>query len=362
MPAIRFDSIKLDKLLKEEYSRYIGQALEDCAGLNDLNRYAGEFETEFSRYLRAKFCVVLDSGTSSLQLALLASGIGKNDAVIIPAISHPATAWAVESLGAKVIFADISQSDLTIDPDKIEAAMRKDVKAIIAVHLYGMVCDMASINRIAKRHRLKVIEDACHSLGSTLNGRKTGTLGDCGIFSFAYFKTLSSIKGSGGCLVSQNTAYKSNTGKILASKYRNNVEFKDPSFLDIMILLKKIKFMAKIEESKINIQNNYFGLLRKAAGLTLLKPLTGSRPMLMLYPLLAKNRDLLNKRLATSGVLCAPAYKPLYYMFGESKPDKRSFPVAERYFREALFLPAFPFMKSDEVSYIAGVIGKALRP
>jgi len=362
MPTIRFDSIKLDRILKEEYFRFIRETLEDCMGLNDLNKFYGEFEKEFLRYLRAKFCVLLDSGTSSLQLALLVSGIKRNDSVIVPAISHPATAWAVQSLGAKVIFADIRKSDLTIDPDKIESVMQKGVKAIIPVHLYGMVCDMTAINKIAKRYRLKVIEDACHSLGSVFESKLTGTLGDCGIFSFAYFKTLSSIKGSGGCLVSKNAAYKLNTEKIIAQKYVNSVEFKHPSFLDIMILLKKIKFISKIEESKINIRNDYTELLKITNGVTIPKAQTGTRPILMLYPVLTKKKDLLNKRLAAKGVFCASAYKPLYYMFGTKRDCKKDFPVAEKYFREALLLPAFPFMKSGEVAYIAEIITKFFCP
>ena len=176
MADIRFDSIKLDKVLINEYFKEIALGVQQSCGLNDLNKYARKFENEFLRYIQGKYCVVLDSGTSALQLALLCSGIGKDDLIIVPAISHPATVWAVKSIGAQAVFVDIKQEDLTINVAKIENVLEKRVKAIIPVHLYGMVCDMAPISKIAQKHGLKVIEDACQALGSTYHNKKTGIL------------------------------------------------------------------------------------------------------------------------------------------------------------------------------------------
>ena len=361
MDDIRFDSIKLDKILIDEYSKEIALGIKESSGLNDLNRYARKFENEFLRYIQGRYCTVMDSGTGALQLALLCSGIGKDDLVIVPAISHPATAWAVKSIGAQPVFVDIKQEDLTIDTDKIENVLDKRVKAIIPVHLYGMVCDMASISRIAQKHKLKVIEDACHALGSTYNNKKTGILGDFGVFSFAYFKTLSSINGRGGCLITGKEKYVGVIKKTLADEWGSVIKFGAVSFLDLAVLIKKIKLIHNITGSKINIQNNYIANFKGIKSITLLKPARASKALMMLFPILTKKRDLLNDELRKHKVICQMPYKPLYSLFNEFNSGKNNYPVAERYTKEALMLPAFAFMKLEEVNYVADIVKSVLK-
>ena len=162
-----------------------------------------ELEREFCEYLDCKHSVALNSGTDALHLALRALDIGAGDEVISTAFTFVATSEAIGIVGAKPVFVDIDRDTFNIDPAKIEAAITPKTKAIIPVHLYGQPCDMDPIMDIAKRHNLFVIEDACQAIGAEYKGKKVGTIGDVGCFSFYPTKNLGAM-GDGG-LISVNS-------------------------------------------------------------------------------------------------------------------------------------------------------------
>jgi perosamine synthetase len=162
------------------------------------------FENELEKYLNVKHTVLVSSGTAALHLALLALDIKKGDEVIVPAFTFPATANAVELTGAKPVLVDISLEDCCIDPSKIEAAITKSTKAIIPVHEFGQAAQMDKVISIARKNRLKIIEDAACALGAEFNGRKVGTFGDFGCFSFHPRKAITT--GEGGAIVTNNVS------------------------------------------------------------------------------------------------------------------------------------------------------------
>jgi dTDP-4-amino-4,6-dideoxygalactose transaminase len=165
-----------------------------------------EFEQNFAAYVGAKHAIAVTNATAALHLACAVAGLGPGDEAIVPSLTFVATANAVRYTGATPIFADISgENDLNISVESIERAITKQTRAILVVHYGGYACDMPSILKLARERDLKVIEDAAHAVGSELEGRKLGTWGDIGCFSF--FSNKNMTTGEGGMLVTDDDAY-----------------------------------------------------------------------------------------------------------------------------------------------------------
>jgi dTDP-4-amino-4,6-dideoxygalactose transaminase len=162
------------------------------------------FEARYAQYLGVKHFALAASGSNALAAAMVAVGLGPGDEVIIPAHTYMATATSVLSVGAIPIIVDIDES-LTIDPVAVERAIGPRTRAVIPVHMWGAACDMAAIMEIARRRNLLVIEDACQGVGGSYEGRRFGSVGDIGCFSFNYYKNMTS--GEGGGVAVNNDAW-----------------------------------------------------------------------------------------------------------------------------------------------------------
>src|SRR5262245_41141521 len=160
------------------------------------------FEDDFARYVGCKHVVAVNSGTAALHLALDAVGIREDDEVIIPTMTFAATAEVVLYFTAKPVLVDCERDTFNLDPGKIEAAITSKTKAIVPVHFGGQPCDMDRILDIAKKHNLRVIEDAAHALPASYGGRTIGTIGDITCFSFYATKTITT--GEGGMATTEN--------------------------------------------------------------------------------------------------------------------------------------------------------------
>jgi dTDP-4-amino-4,6-dideoxygalactose transaminase len=184
------------------------EAVVETLGAGRLTYWAGprgrELEAGWAEWTGASHAVSCSSGSAALHLALEALGIGPGDEVIVPSHSFISTAFSVMQARAVPVFADVSD-DHTVDPRAIEALVTEKTKAVIVVHLFGAICDMDPINRIAQAHALRVIEDCAQSVGGEYRGRKAGTLGDAGCFSFSQNKHLTT-GGEGGMVVSGDAA------------------------------------------------------------------------------------------------------------------------------------------------------------
>lgn len=162
-----------------------------------------QFEKEFGEYIGVKHSISVGNGTDALVIALEALGIGKGDEVITTPFTFFATAESVSAVGATPVFVDVRMDTFNIDTTKIEEKITSRTKAIMPVHIFGQPADMDEINEIAKKHNLKVIEDACQAVGAEYKGRKTGTLGNIACFSFFPTKNLG-CAGDGGMIVTND--------------------------------------------------------------------------------------------------------------------------------------------------------------
>ena len=194
--------------LKAQYDSLAKELNEAALGiLSSANYIMGktvlDFEKEFANYIGVKHAISVGNGTDALVLALKAMGIGKGDEVITTPFTFFATAEAISAVGATPVFVDVEKDTFNIDVTKIEEKINSNTKAIMPVHIFGQSADMDEINEIAKKHNLKVIEDACQAIGGKYKGRNIGSLGDAACFSFFPTKNLG-CAGDGGMIVTDN--------------------------------------------------------------------------------------------------------------------------------------------------------------
>lgn len=176
--------------------------------------FVKRFEHEFASYLGVNHAAATSSGTAALHLALLALGVGSNDEVIVPAMTIASCYFAVWYTGAKAVPVDVDPETYCINPSLIEKAITKRTKVIMVVHLFGHPCDMDPIMKLAKRHKLKVLEDAAEAHGAEYKTKKVGSIGDIAIFSFYANKIVTT--GEGGMVVSDNKKYIDTVNRIKA--------------------------------------------------------------------------------------------------------------------------------------------------
>jgi dTDP-4-amino-4,6-dideoxygalactose transaminase len=196
--------------LKAQHDPIRAELLDAIAEVIDRSAFAGgpyvaRFEAEFAAFCQTAHAVAVGNGTDALWLALLARGVGPGDEVITVSNTFIATAEAISYCGATPVFVDIDEQTYTMDPAAIERAITSNTKAIIPVHLYGQMADLDPIMEIARRHRLFVVEDACQAHGAEYKGRRAGSIGDAGCFSFYPGKNLGAL-GEGGAITTNDPA------------------------------------------------------------------------------------------------------------------------------------------------------------
>ena len=184
--------------ITEKEIAYVADAAA-TAWYGNANSFQDRFERAFAAYLGARHAVCLPSCTSAIHLALAALGVGPGDEVIVPESTWIASAAPITYVGATPVFADVDAQTWCLAAESFEACVTPHTRAVIPVDLYGNMPDMDAINAVAKRHRIDVIEDAAEAIGSEYHGRRAGSCGDVGVFSFHGTKTLTT--GEGGMLV-----------------------------------------------------------------------------------------------------------------------------------------------------------------
>lgn len=162
-----------------------------------------EFEETFAKYCGTSYGLAVTSATTGLELAMIAAGVGPGDEVITTPLSWISTANVISARGAKVVFADVDQHTLNLDPASVASKITAKTKAILPVHLYGQCCDMDALNELARPADIVVVEDAAHAAGAEYKGRKAGSLGDIGVFSFHQQKNMVTL-GEGGMVTTRN--------------------------------------------------------------------------------------------------------------------------------------------------------------
>jgi dTDP-4-amino-4,6-dideoxygalactose transaminase len=325
-----------------------------------------QFEQEFAEYCEAEHCVGVGNGLDALHLILRAYGIGEGDEVIVPSNTYIATWLAASYADATPIPVEPDVRTYNLDPAKIEAAITSRTKAIMVVHLYGQPADMDPINAIAKKHNLKVIEDAAQAHGARYKGRRVGTLGDAAGFSFYPGKNLGAI-GDGGA-VTTNDAEIAHKIRVLGNygsqvKYHNEVKGYNSRLdeLQAALMRAKLKRLDEWNGRRKAIAAEYLNQLASAE-LVIPHVPEWADPVWHLFVVRSKNRDQLQKKLADAGLATMihypipphmqPAYAELNYKQGD-------YPIAEVIHREVLSLPIGPHLDVQQLPAIVSAIKDA---
>lgn len=322
-----------------------------------------QFEAQFAAYLGAKFCAGVASGTDALQIALRALEIGPGDEVIVPAMTFAASAFAVVHAGATPVFVDVEEKTANIDPSKISAAITKKTKAIMPVHLYGQPARMGEILFIAKEHNLFVVEDACQAHGALFHGKKAGTTGDIGCFSFYPSKNLGAC-GDGGAVVTSNAEFNERVRVLRHCGQKIRYRHEKIGFasrldsLQAAILSVKLRHLEDWNAQRREVAASYGNLLKEVP-LTLPQETEGAVSVYHLYVARTPARDALREELSAQGIETAIHYdmplhlqecfRPLGYKAGD-------FPVAEKIAQRALSLPMYPGLAKADVARVAEAI------
>jgi len=322
------------------------------------------FENKFAKYLGVKYVIGVNSGTDAIFLALKSLGIGRGDEVITVANTAVATVSAIRMTGAIPVFVDINEKTFNINPDLIEAKISKRTKAILPVHLFGYPAEMERILYLAKKHNLKVVEDACQSHGAEYKNKKTGTIGDIGSFSFYPTKNLGAF-GDTGAVVTNNKilALKikamRNYGEI--SKFYNKVEGINSRLDEIQAALLNWS-LDKLDDwnkKREKIAELYLNNLEK---LPVKLPLTSDKNVKRIWHIFnirVKQRNRLRDFLLKNKVQTMIHYprpifeQPVYRYLGYTAKD---LPFTKKLSRETLSLPMFPELTEKEVIRICKII------
>ena len=329
-----------------------------------LGREVEQFEAEFASYCSASYCLGVGNGLDALHLILRGYQIGAGDEVIVPSNTFIATWLAVTYAGARPVPVEPHEASYNIDPERLEAAITSRTKAIIPVHLYGQPADMDPICAVARKHGLKVIEDAAQAHGAEYRGRRVGSLGDAAAFSFYPGKNLGAL-GDGGAITTNDESLAKRLGAL--RNYGSEIKYKHifkgyNSRLDELqaaFLRVKLRKLDEWNARRRAIANRYLELLADCNNLKLPYVAGYSLPVWHLFVVRTRQREVIQERLNQAGVgtlvhyPVPPHLQPAYadLQFGEG-----SFEISERLHREVLSLPMFPQLSDRDVMEISSVV------
>lgn len=387
------DLKKQYKGIKAEVEPAVLDILENCCYIG--GKYVADFEKSMEEYLGVNHVTGCSNGTDALVLGLRACNVKPGDEVITTPFTFFATAEAIASVGAIPVFVDVKQDDYTIDPDKIEGAITDKTKAILPVHIFGAACDMDRIMEIANKHNLMVIEDDAQAIGCEYKGRKAGTLGHVGCFSFYPTKNLGGA-GDGGMVTTNSEdlytilkAYKEHgagengakafelqegvkeeigTNEVATELYNPykyyNYLIGYNSRLDAIqaaVLSVKLKHLDEYNGRREQIAKKYFeGLTDK-----LRRPVYGPemKPCWHQFVVRSEYKGELCSYLSEKGVgngtfYPVPLHKQKAFNASNCKNPGASLPVAEEISSQSVCLPIFPEMTDEQVQYVIDTVNK----
>lgn len=353
--------------LKVEIDNAIARVLD--SGCYILGPEVEAFETEFATYCGASHAIGLGNGLDALHLALLAMDVGPGDEVIVPSNTYIATWLAVSQCGATPVPVEPDESTYNLDPALIEAAITSRTKVILPVHLYGLAADLDAIFAIARKHGLRILEDAAQAHGAKYRGKRIGAYGDAVAWSFYPGKNLGAL-GDGGAVTTDNPELADRI-RVLRNygsrtKYVNEVHgFNsrlDP--VQAAVLRVKLKYLDRWKEARATIATDYTAGLR---GTGLVLPLV---PQLAehawhLYVIRHPQRDLIQEHLASSNIDCLihypiPPHKQQAYAVPFGCMSRDSFPLASKLSHEVLSLPIWPQLPREHVARVIDALREAI--
>ncbi|MBI4931765.1 MAG: DegT/DnrJ/EryC1/StrS family aminotransferase [Bacteroidetes bacterium] len=348
--ALQHQDIKQELLSAVEKVLVSGQFI--------LGEEVKKFETSLAKIAGTKYAIGVDNGTDALVLALKALGIGKGDEVITAPNSFLASASCISLVGAKIVFADV-RDDFNLDPEKVEKAITKKTKAVIAVHLTGRPAGMDALQKICKRKKIHLIEDCAQAVSAEYNGKRVGSFGIVNIFSLHPLKNLSAA-GDGGALTTNNDKLYSwlSRARNHGLKNRDECDFWSMNSrldnLQAAILNVKLNYFEQWTERRRKIAAIYYSRLKH---LDMIVPhdQPNEKAVYHTFIIQTKFRDELKKFLSDNGVDSKVHY-PIPIHFQKSAKSlgykKGSFPVTEKQVKTILSLPIYAELTDEQVNYV----------
>ncbi len=357
--------------LKDSIDRALNTVLE--SGVYSPGPNVEAFEKELAEFLNVEFAAGVGSGTAALELTLRACQIGAEDEVVTVPNSDISTTAAISHCGARVVFCDIDNKSLVIDPEELEKTITPRTKAILPVHLFGQPADMSVIKEIAALHHLFVIEDAALAVGARYKEKLVGSLGDAGCLSLNSRKILSAF-GDGGVVITNRKDIfdkvrslrnygKNNTS--INQKFLGESEFLYEGFnerldeIQAAVLRVKLKTLPKMLQKRASIANRYNNAFRSLP-IAIPIPTINTHHAYRAYTILVdQDRDALIQHLSKSNIDVATYYtpplhlQPAYKYLGHQPGD---FPITEKVSQTMLSIPVHPMMTETEVSYVIRAI------
>ena len=346
--------------IKEEVFHVLTEILESSKYI--LGPKVLEFEKKVAVYHGVREAIGVASGTDALHLAIDALGIGEGDEVITTPFTFFATVEAILYTGATPVFVDIEPDTLNIDVSQIEANITGKTKALLPVHLFGHPADMRTILNIAKKHRLKMIEDCAQSFGTEANGKKVGSIGDAGCFSFYPSKNLGGY-GDGGMIILNSTRVADTIRELRNHGSRGSYRHKRVGFnsrldeIQAGILLVKLIRIDEYNRKRRQNASFYNNLLADKVKCPVEKK--GAYHVYHQYTIMSRKRDEIQQKLKENGISSVIYYPvPLHLQkalkfLGYQKGD---FPVTEKAAKEVLSLPMYPELEESAIKKISKII------
>lgn len=352
--------------LRSEIDHAIREVIDDSAFAG--GPYVVQFEADFAAYCDCPFAIGLGSGTEALWLSLLALGIGPGDDVITVPNSFMATAEAISYCGAKPVFVDVDERIYNMDPSALAKALTPRTKAIIPVHLFGQPADMDPIMEFAREHGLFVVEDACQAHGAEYKGRRAGTFGDTGCFSFYPGKNLGAF-GEAGAVVTKSVELQEKI-RILREhgqvrKYHHTMIGWNCRMDGIQAAILRVK-LRHLEKGNLLRRSH---AARYDSGLNgikeLVRPVAADnvRHVYHIYAIRVPGRDEVIRRLGEKGIGSGVHYPIPIHLQGAYRSmgfERGAFPIAERCAMEFVSLPMFPELTSEQVETVIEGVKEAV--
>ena len=346
------------RAIKDEVHTAINEVIENTAFAG--GPYVAKFEQEFAKFCGVKHAIGVGNGTDALWMALVSLGVGAGDEVITTPNTFIATAEAISLAGATPVFIDIDEKTHNMNPALIEAALTKKTKAIIPVHLFGQPADMDPIMAIAQKHSLHVIEDACQAHGAEYKGKKAGSIGVIGCFSFYPGKNLGAY-GEGGGIITNDDSLAAKMKMFRdhgqAKKYYHDIIGWNARLDGIQgaVLNVKLKYLNNWTEARRKHARDYTTGLSTIKEIIVPEEAEYAKHVYHIYAIRVKDRDKLMAYLGEKGISCGIHYPvPLHLQaaYGFMKKGEGSFPIAEKCASEYLSLPMFAELTDEQVAYV----------
>ena len=358
------------RALKPEIDRAIHRVLD--RGQFILGEEGDALERELAAYCGTRHAVALASGTDALELSLRACSIGPGDEVITSALTFFATAEAILAAGATPVFVDVEPAAYTLDPAAVEAAVTRATRAIIPVHLYGHPCAMDALLRIARAHRLKVIEDCAQAIGAAFRGRRVGSFGTAGCLSFYPSKNLGAY-GDGGMVVTNDAALAKRLRLLRThgglARYRHLIVGTNSRLDEIQaaVLRVKLRYLNRWNEARRRHARRYDEAFRRRGLTQIVRP--RARPsaehVYHLYCIRVAKRDRLAAALAKQGIgtqVAYPSTVPSQPALRFLRQSRRSFPNAQAAASSLLALPMYPELTPALIARVTEAVARATPP